>query len=80
MDEFYKWNYYKFIDILLADNQDNSDYSSMPMQTILIRYLEKHLAQLKAFFPTESIPDYTKDDKLQLQSAINQYLNLHELY
>lgn len=71
MDSYYKWNYYKFIDILINEHRFNEELS---MQRILMSYLEMHLAQLKAFFPDEPIPAFI-DDERHLQSEITTYLH-----
>lgn len=72
MDSYYKWNYYKFIDnILLNENTFNEELS---MQKILLSYLEKHLKQLKIFFPDEPIPAFI-DDERHLQSDIYNYMH-----
>lgn len=55
MEPYYKWNHYKFIEILIASHSDSEEPS---MQKILQRYIEEHLQQLKAFFPTETIRTY----------------------
>jgi hypothetical protein len=76
MDEYYKWNYYKFIDILLQTHSNSEEPS---MQKILLSYLEEHLKQLKAFFPSEPIPEYVDDDRL-IQSSITKYLNANDIH
>ena len=76
MDEFYKWNYYKFIEILLETHYFNPEPS---MQKILLSYLETHLKQLAAFFPDDTIPTYT-DDERNMQSLITSYLNANDIY
>lgn len=73
MDEYYKWNYYKFIEILLAAYSDSEELS---MQKILLGYLKEHLQQLRAFFPSDPIPEYNEDDDdKRIQSLITTYLN-----
>jgi hypothetical protein len=76
MDEYYKWNYYKFIEILLAAYSDSEELN---MQKILLDYLKEHLQQLKAFFPSDPIPEYKEynedDDDKHIQSLIITYLN-----
>jgi hypothetical protein len=69
MDEYFKWNYYKFIEILLTEHSDSEEPS---MQKILLSYLEEHLQQLRAFFPSEPIPEYVDNDRL-IQSSITDY-------
>jgi hypothetical protein len=73
MDEYYKWNYYKFIEILLDAHSDSEELS---MQKILLGYLKEHLQQLRAFFPSDPIPEYNEDDDdKRIQSFITTYLN-----
>ena len=73
MDEYYKWNYFKFIEILLAAHSDSEELS---MQKILLGYLKEHLQQLRAFFPSDPIPEYNEDDDdKRIQSFITTYLN-----
>jgi len=77
MDEYYKWNYYKFIEILLDTQSDNKESREPSMQKILLGYLKEHLKQLKAFFPTDPIPEYyayVEDDR-RMQLLINDYLH-----
>ena len=69
MDPYYKWNYYKFIEILIASHSDSKEPS---MQNILLRYLGEHFQQLKAFFPSEDIPIYVSDSNIS--SLITSYL------
>lgn len=76
MDGYYKWNYYKFIDILLDKNYFNPEPS---MQKILLSYLETHLKQLSAFFPDDTIPTYT-DNERNMQSLITSYLNENDIH
>jgi hypothetical protein len=75
MDGYYKWNYYNFISMLLAEYSD-SDESSM--QKILLRYLEIHLQQLKLFFPSETIPIYINNAKTLLPAIID-YLHVNDI-
>jgi len=77
MDEYYKWNYYKFIDILLDTHSDNKESMEPSMQKILLGYLKEHLKQLKAFFPTDPIPEYYEyvEDDRRMQLLINDYLH-----
>lgn len=76
MDSYYKWNYYKFIDILINENIFNEELS---MQRILLSYLETHLAQLKIFFPDEPIPAFINDEQ-HLQSDIYNYMHYNGIH
>jgi hypothetical protein len=76
MDEYYKWNYYKFISILLKDHSITDELS---MQKILLGYLEAHLQQLKVFFPLDSIPDYTNNETTLLP-VIYDYLHENNIH
>lgn len=71
MDEYYKWNYYKFIEILLDTHYFNPE---VRMQKILLDYLNTHLKQLAIFFPNDTIPTYT-DDECNMQLLITSYLS-----
>jgi hypothetical protein len=77
MDGYYKWNYYKFIEILLDTHSDNKESREPSMQKILLGYLKEHLKQLKAFFPTDPIPEYYEyvEDDRRMQLLINDYLH-----
>jgi hypothetical protein len=81
MDEYYKWNYYKFIEILLEEHSDSEEPS---MQKILLGYLKKHLQQLRAFFPSDHIPEHIidddSDDDKRIQSFINDYLHENDIH
>ncbi len=76
MDNYYKYNYHNFIEILLDTHSENEEPS---MQKILLSYLEEHLTQLKAFFPSEHIPTYF-DNEISMQTAIISYLNNNNIY
>lgn len=76
MDGYFKWNYCKFIEILLADYANTEELS---MQTILLQYLSTHLKMLKTLFPIEAIPDYTDDDR-HMQTVINDYLHINNIH
>lgn len=76
MDVYYKWNYYKFIEIMLDMHSFNPEPS---MQKILLNYLEIHLKQLKAYFPDDSIPEYTENE-YTLQNSIEKYLNENNIH
>jgi len=76
MDQYYKWNYYKFIDILLETHSDSEEPS---IQKILLGFVKEHLKQLKTFFPSESIPEYVEDDRL-MQTTIDSYLHQNDIH
>lgn len=75
LGQYYRWNYYKFIDILLKD-ANNTDLS---LQEILLKYLKIHLKQLKIFFPGDPIPDYI-DNAKEIQSLIYHYLDINGVH
>ena len=74
MDGYYKWNYNKFIEILLETHSASDEPS---MQKILLGYLKEHLKQLKTFFPTDPIPAYYEflENDRNMQSLITDYLH-----
>lgn len=76
MDNYYKWNYYKFIDIILISHSESEEPS---IQKILLGYLEEHLKQLAVLFPLESIPKFI-DDERHMQLVLNVYLNENGIY